>query len=206
MSKYTQQEEAEKKQAKIKNKKVTMQINDQLNPKKGEANSVFKLMNKHKAKVDPVKDELTRIKNGIEIEEVLEELQEHQIEKVLAHPEVPILKNGIVNVMTLPYHQNVVKREILRRKLVESNMINDFVNKNLIFQFMTRLNDNVKFGLTYGMKVLETEQTYKILMAQQPQQIAPVGKKDQESQAVEEVVEPEIEVEKVYEKNENEEA
>lgn len=148
---------------------------------------------------------LKDLQKAVEMDKYIEEVKAEEVHDILKEEEVQDVKNEFINVLAMP-HSNPVKRRIFANKLQESTTINNYVNNNVLLRIFNKANENIKFGLVYGMKYLQTNSDYDQLLMVQKLKLEQLEKekKEQQNKPKEEIKE-EIKVEKEEEKIEEEE-
>jgi hypothetical protein len=155
-------------ESKIKSNQITEKANEKLKqlekPKSLTDPEMIKIMQKQlKRQPKPQEPKAITVKDiekQLEINEFLEEKKEEQIEKMLEEPEVIEIKNEIINVMALP-HTQAERRIIFQNLLRESKTVNNYVDDNVLFKMFNRANQNIKFGVVYSLKYLQTFNIHK---------------------------------------------
>jgi len=155
MKKYEKQRNEAIQNKKEENKKMNMKVNDKFKEKPSHLNNLLKM----KQQKPQIPDMAKIIKN----ERIVEERDEEIINKTLSKRDCLEFHNMILKGLTMPYIKNPIKRELLSRNLRNSDIINEYIKRNMILNAMLLLNDNMKFCVMYGLNVLATEQDYKSL-------------------------------------------
>lgn len=183
-------------------------VNDQVNPKpvqeKGQKKIVIKeLIRHHKVEKEP-KITMQDIKRDLEVRKLIENEKQNEISNILSSGEIGEVKKEAINVLAMP-HFHPIKRQIFAQKLQKSEIVNNYVDNNIIFRLFNRANENIKFGVIYGMSYLSTNSDYdrlvQIHLSEQKQRQKEVPKEVPKEEK-EEKKEKEEEPEEKEEKNE----
>lgn len=165
---FEQQEKKEKMNEDIKKKQERNFINDQAKPhdddkpsKKIVLKEVVKQFRQKENK--PEKITLTDIKQQLEINKIIKEETQNEITQIVSSGEVQEIKRETINLLATP-HFHPVKRQIFARKLNQSEIINDYLDNNLLLRFFSRANQNLKFAVVYGLKYMQTHDDYEKLV------------------------------------------
>lgn len=113
---------------------------------------------------------LKEMKSNLKVNEFVEEKTKEEIDKLLKKNEMKEIKDEAVGLLALP-QQHPIKRYILHTKLKESEIINDYIDKNVIYRMATYANDTVKFGVVYALKFIQTEADFKRYEQQRQEQL-----------------------------------
>jgi hypothetical protein len=152
---------------KIENKKTLNKINEvaQADTKKGLSEKMaFKVLHqatKQSSKPPPQPKPISfkDIEREIKIHELIENKKEEQILELLEDDETKEIKGEIIDVLAMT-HTHPDKHKIFKYKLGTSKTINSFVDENVIFRFLNKANNHIKFGLLYGIKYAQTHREY----------------------------------------------
>lgn len=161
-------EDQPKKPLKLDNAKIIKQVLKNTN-----------MMPKDKPKIISLKD----IKDSLKIEKLIEDEKVKEIEQILDNAEIQEVKGEFVNLLAIP-HTNPVKRRIFANKLQQSRTVNNYVDNNLVLRMFNKANENLKFGVVYAIKYLETNKDYDSLLLMQQIKEAQL-KKQKEDEAKE---------------------
>ena len=163
---------------------------------------VLRQTNKNKEK-EPKPLSIKDLQNAMKMDKFIEATNQEELEQLMNNEEIVEVKNEFVNVLALP-HTNPVKRQIFANKLQQSTTINNYVNNNILLRMFNKANENLKFGVVYGMKYVQTNSDYeRLLMIQKLQQEQAL--KDKLKETVKEEKKEEIKEETKEESSEDEE-
>jgi hypothetical protein len=131
---------------------------------------------------------ISDIKKEIEIRKMVEQQKDEQIQKLLNQSEIKEVKNAAVELLAIT-HTHPIKRKLFERRLKQSEIINNYVDNNVIFQLFNSANENLKAITVYGINYFQTNSDYNTLVyeaqaRQQQSEQAPAP----EQSGVEEVV------------------
>lgn len=168
---FERQEKKEQMEKEIEKKKERNYINDQAKPEETEKKGVVlkEIMKRHKPEpkitMNDIKNEL---RGEIELNKIVTEQRDCELADLLKKEEVVEIKNEAINLLAMP-HTHPIKRKIFAQKLKNSEIVNSFVDNNVIFKLFNRVNENLKFGVVYGLKYLQTHDDYNNLVRLQEQ-------------------------------------
>ena len=168
---------------------------------------VFKLTSGKNKEKEPKPLSLKNLKDAMKMDEFVEGVKQQEVEELLQNEEIIEVKNEAINVLSLT-HTNPVKRQLFANRLHQSTTINNYVNNNVLLAMFSRANENLKFGVVYGMKYLQTNSDYeRLLMMQklQQEQLLKDKLKEEKKEEVKEKVKEETKEEVKEESSEDEE-
>ena len=168
---------------------------------------VFKLTSGKNKEKEPKPLSLKNLKDAMKMDEFVEGVKQQEVEELLQNEEIIEVKNEAINVLSLT-HTNPVKRQLFANRLHQSTTINNYVNNNVLLAMFSRANENLKFGVVYGMKYLQTNSDYeRLLMMQklQQEQLLKDKLKEEKKEEVKEKVKEETNEEVIEESSEDEE-
>ncbi len=124
---------------------------------------------------------ISDIKKNIEISNLIEGERQKEIDKILSSEELNDLKKATMNVLAMP-HTDPIKRQIFSNRLGQSEVVNNFINDNIMYKFFNYANSNIKFAFVYGINFVETNNDYnKLILASQIQQKKEQYKREEET-------------------------
>lgn len=123
---------------------------------------------------EPKEPTPAEITSAIKLRELIEQKQKEEIEALLEDEEIGEIKNELIGVLALPMSIQE-RRDLFQRKLQQSQTVNEYLNKNVLFRWFNQANNHVKFTTIYGIKYLQTLAEYQqyqqrrnaIILAQQ---------------------------------------
>lgn len=151
-----QQEIAQKVEA----KKVQHLVNKEAQP----ADHIMKHL-KPRSAPKPQRISIKDIETEMKVHDLIESRKKEQIDELLQEKETVEIKDEVLDVMAMP-HTHPDKKKIFKYKLSNSEVINQYVDDNVIFRFFNKANSHMKFGTLYAIKYLQTHREYNEYMKQ----------------------------------------
>lgn len=147
-----EQEIAEKVEA----KRVQHVVNKEAKP----AESLLRnVMQKTSPAPRPQRISIKDIETEMKVHDLIESRKKEQIDELLRQKETVEIKDEVLDVMAMP-HTHPDKKKIFKYKLSNSEVINQYVDDNVIFRFFNKANSHIKFGTLYAIKYLQTHREY----------------------------------------------
>lgn len=160
VSSFKKQEVNDKVSAKKETRKINQKAKES-EPVKPKKLNPFKDLKFEKVKP---KDELTNLKQEVEMTKYIEEEKKQLVEKTRASDEGVLFDKHINSVLSMP-HQDPIKRELFARRLKNNTAIQKYIDENIVYNVVNRVDRNIRFALHYALEYKETDREYNLLVA-----------------------------------------
>lgn len=192
VSSFKKQEDNEKIKVKKEAKNLNQKVKTDMESKK--KLNVFKDIKYEKAPTE--KTQMNDFKKEIELQRFFEEQKKMIVSDTISSEEGKMFEKHINHVLALP-EQNLYKRELFSMRLKQNKVIQEYVQENIVYNCVSRVNKNIKFLLHYGLEYHEANEEYKklLLIAQQQQQQKQIIPEQKVEESKVEDIEEEIQTE-----------
>lgn len=138
-------------QDRVQAKRDTMKVNEITKPKDERMFDKAIIQNKPKPKT------LKEIDQEFQVNDYINNKIKEDVAIHLNKNDFYELHDGILDILAMP-QQDLQTRMILKSKLKQSDVINEYLHQNVVYRIGCQMNQHVKFACIYGLKYHQANQ------------------------------------------------